>query len=930
MKYSVSGVAVAAFSWFFAASLHASTYYESALDFYANGNFTGAEIDLRNALQESADNVPARVLLGRVLLRRDNPRAAAEEFERGLALGGDRNLILVPLAEVYLQLLEPEKVLTGIAPPGTDPAVDGEILILQGDAAMLLGNLNYAAQSYEEARGMLPGDARPLIGAARIAGARRRPERATELLAKALAIDPNSADALTLQGLQLRDAGDFDGALEVFDRALSVAPQSAKALGARAALLLDAGDEAAASADIDLLRALNPRDLEGVYLQSWIHVSRGDSDAAHTLLSETAALLSTIDDSRVENMPQVRLLFGIVSFLNGETEQAVEHLKSFLGRFPDHAGAQRYLAATYLAAGDWDKVIKTLEQQPGGRRLEHPASLALLAEALRARGDHEQASRYYSRALELAPDQVGFVLGLASSRFAAGDIDKAIASLERLTGETPEFVAARVELVGMYVDSGREEAALAAANAILADYPQDVSARNLLGVVMMSRGRLAQAQENFVAAREIEPDDPLVSMNQARLARLSDKLETAKIHYSEVLERNPQYPDAALELAEILLAAGEARTAAELIDPLLQSEPRHLRARTVQLWLIVARGDRAAIAESAFRFASDFPDDPAAEIALARIYRTLGDDPNAKLMLRRATEHAGFRAELQTEIASHQLGLGDARAAQWALTKALDGNPRYLRALALRVQALIDQEKILEAGSALAVLQKAYPERADTFVAEGTLMAAKGDLASAVVAYDEAHRRGPNRVTLGKLFEAQVGTGDYDGALKTIRIWILLHPGDLGSRHRLGESLLEAGAYRSAKLVYESLLKDEPDNPVSMNNLAFVLLQLGDAAALGYAERAVAAAPSHAGFLDTYGWVLVETGEPERGLEVLRDAFTRESTNQEIRYHIALALVRLNRWGAARRELTAAIANARDFPSRAEAVALLQDLDGIE
>ena len=124
------------------------------------------------------------------------------------------------------------------------------------------------------------------------------------------------------------------------------------------------------------------------------------------------------------------------------------------------------------------------------------------------------------------------------------------------------------------------------------------------------------------------------------------------------------------------------------------------------------------------------------------------------------------------------------------------------------------------------------------------------------------------------------------------------------------------------------MIEDEPGNPVSLNNLAYALQRLGDAAALAYAERAVAAAPEQADFLDTYGWILVETGDPERGLEVLRDAITRQSTNDEIRYHIALALVRLQRTRAAERELTAAIGSSRPFPSRGDAVALLEQLRG--
>lgn len=905
---------------------HAGTFYESALDLYADGNFTGAEIELRNALQESAQNVPARVLLGQVLLERDDPRAAAAELERGLALGGDRNLILVPLAEVYLQLLQPEKVLTAIVPPGTSPVVDGEILLLQGDAALLLGDLNYAAQSYAEAQTLLPADPRPLVAKARIANARNRTERAAELLDIALVLDPGNADALTLRGLMLRDAGDIDGARKALDRALAADAASVKALGARAALLLDSGDETAAAGDIERLRALNPRDLEGIYLQSWLHVSRGDSEAAYALLSDTAALLQSVDETRLERLPQVRLLFGIVSFLNREYEQAVEQFTTFLSRFPRHAGARRYLAAAYLGSGDWENVIRTLQPEPGGTPLDDPASLALLGEALRARGDHEAAARNYARALEIAPEQAGFALGLSASRFAAGKIDEAITALEALTEEMPDFLDARIQLIGMYVDAGRNDNARSAAMRLSREHPDDARTQVLLGVVMMARGRHEEAAKYFAAARERDPDDSLAILNQARLARLGDKLEAAAAAYREVLEREPLAADATLELAQVLLAGGEPAAAAEVIEPLLQQSPNAIGARLVDLWVTVTRGEPEAIEDALYRIGRDFPDNPLAQLGLARVYLALDDQANARLMLRRAGESAGFQPDRQLEIASLHVALNDFGAAQWALTKALDGNPRHLGALTLRVGVLLAQGKTADARTAHAALAATYPERAETLLAEGELLESVGDAAGALAAFTQAHRIGATRSTLEKLLDAQIRVGDERAALTTLRVWILRHPGDLGSRHRLGERLLEAGAHRSAQLVYEALIKDEPDNPVSLNNLAYALHRLGDDAALAYAKRAVAAMPEQADFLDTYGWILVESGEPERGLEVLRDAITRQSTNDEIRYHIALALVRLARPGAARRELAAAIGSSRPFPSRSAAIALLEDL----
>jgi len=903
-------------------------YYESALDRYSAGDFAAAAIELRNALQESPGNVPARVLLGQVLLEQDKPREAAAELEKGLDLGGDQNLILVPLGQVYMQLLEPQKVLTAVVPPHTDTNVDGEIILLHGDAALLLGDLNYARRSYAEARELLPEDSRPLIGAARVALARDREGVADELIAEAIENDGDSADAWILKGMVHRDRGDYAVAREALERAIELEPLSSKALGARAALLLDLGEYEAAAADVAILRGVNPNDLEGLYLQSWLLVSNGEHDRARRLLQEAAGILRAIDDDLRKKLPQTELLFGIVSFLSAEYEQAVESFTKFLARFPDHGGAERYLAATYLAAGDWDKVIRTLNPAPGEDLPSHPATLSLLAEAFRATGNLGRATRLYERAVEIAPGQAGFAMGLAASRFAAGDMAEAIASMEKLTSEIPDFRHAQIQLVGMYVDSGREQEALVLAARLAEVDPNDPTMQNLLGAAMMAAGRFRDAKKYFKRAEELDPSDTLPRLNLARLARRTDHRAAAIEHYLNVLEREPDSIDALLGLAEIRIAQGDAKRAAPLLNTLLEHEPANLSARLARLWVRLARGELEEIKADIYELGQDRPDDADARIGIARLYRAMGDFDNARLMLRRAGEDAGFNAGQLYTIALEQLSVGDANGAQWAITKALNGNPRHLGALAVRVVVFIALDKLEEAKSAFVDLEAIYPQRSETYLAEGDLMTATGDLEAAVIAFAAAHRIVPTRATVRRLFEAQIESGDFKEALKTIRVWILLHPDDLDSRHRLAEKLISAGAYRPAQLVYEGILKRGGKDPLLLNNLAFVSQKVGDERALDFARQAVEIAPEQPGFLDTYGWILAETGEPERGLKVLRDAFTRQSTNQEIRYHIALALVRMDRADAARRELSAALASEREFPSKADAVALLQQLSG--
>ena len=112
--------------------------------------------------------------------------------------------------------------------------------------------------------------------------------------------------------------------------------------------------------------------------------------------------------------------------------------------------------------------------------------------------------------------------------------------------------------------------------------------------------------------------------------------------------------------------------------------------------------------------------------------------------------------------------------------------------------------------------------------------------------------------------------------------------------------------YKEAVETYKDILKKQPDNFQTLNNLAWVLGELKDPAALGYAEKAYATAPTNPGVLDTYGWLLLNSGDVKRGAELLTQAVVRAPQDIDIRVHLAKALIKTGDKAGAKRELEAA------------------------
>jgi Flp pilus assembly protein TadD len=156
--------------------------------------------------------------------------------------------------------------------------------------------------------------------------------------------------------------------------------------------------------------------------------------------------------------------------------------------------------------------------------------------------------------------------------------------------------------------------------------------------------------------------------------------------------------------------------------------------------------------------------------------------------------------------------------------------------------------------------------------------------------------------------------------------WIKKHPNDTTLLGYLGSRDIAAKRYPAAAKRYRSALERQPDNPELLNNLAWVAHRLKEAKALDYAERAHELAPSNAAVMDTLGWILVESGEVERGVELLGRAAELAPNAPEIRLNFAKALIKADRKDAARKELDTLSKLDSRLPVQQEATKLLSSL----
>jgi cellulose synthase operon protein C len=222
-------------------------------------------------------------------------------------------------------------------------------------------------------------------------------------------------------------------------------------------------------------------------------------------------------------------------------------------------------------------------------------------------------------------------------------------------------------------------------------------------------------------------------------------------------------------------------------------------------------------------------------------------------------------------------------------------------------------------------VQKQQPKDAIGYVLEAETHSYRKDLAGAAAVYRAALKQTDSTELAVRLHSTLVSARDA-AAEKFAADWIASHPKDEGFRLYLAGSARERKDYVEAARQYRAVIETSPNNPVVLNNFAWVAAQIKDPKALQYAEKANELAPNQPDIMDTLGTLLVDNGDTERGIALQRKASALAPESSTIRLNLARSLVKAGRKDDARKELDVLAKLGDKFQGHAEVAALMKQL----
>ena len=428
---------------------------------------------------------------------------------------------------------------------------------------------------------------------------------------------------------------------------------------------------------------------------------------------------------------------------------------------------------------------------------------------------------------------------------------------------------------------------------------------------MIIRPVAAVALSFALAAGAVGQPKPTVSPEEEKARDLfrAGKFDDALKELEKAGKADAKLPPARVTLADYFYRANQGQAARVQLEQAIAENPRHPAAYLLNGSFAFGEGrltDTALNCRTALDLAADPRWDPDqrkkfvrdARLGLASVFESRRDWAAAKENLVAVLNEDAKNTNLRTRVASATFHLGFPE-------------------------------------QALAEFQAAWKDDPSADLPElrmAALWGAKDDLAKAeewlkkgVAAHDRDAR--PARTYAGFLLDS----GKADAAKPYLDAAVKLDPKARETIALKGLFARYKKDFPAAEEAFEALAKDYPNDPFAAWNLALVLIESADAGkkrrALDLAESEVRKNQRSAEGFAVLGWCLYKSGRVEEAEKALAAASSPGTVSRDLAYFTARLLTDQGKFGEAKKLLKGAATAKGPFPYRADAEALLAEVE---
>ena len=866
--------------------LTAEQKISQATSYLNEGDYRNAMLTLKQLIQEKPDDASLRISLAKVYLPIGNGPSAEKELRKAEKLGAKKGQYLSLLVKSLLLQGEVDKALTLAKPiDGENAHVNAEILAMRGEAYLAKNDAVEAAKEFGQAVDYDATDVAALLGLIKVSAIHNDFDKADKLLNSLIKMSPNNSEVWYIKGLLLSRQQKFPEAEASYQKVIDLLHEkqiSRTGFAARVGLAQQQlkqrkYDEALRT--VNALLTVQPKHPSPKYLRALIAFEKKDYKLAAEQLTDVVRL--------VPGFVPGRMLMGSAQYALGNYEQARINLQYVVNEAPTHIQARKMLASTFLKLQSPTNAMKVL----GDTKSESDSQLlAMMGKAALYSGDLNKGVEYYKKAISVSPDEPSIRAELANLYLNKGLYKDAITELEKINGAGQG--QAKKMIIYAYIRDQNFDAALKEAKALAEKYPNDASITSIFGAIELGRGDRNKARSYFKKSLAIDPKFIPAINSLARLDYEEGHLDTAESWFDKILQKQPDSLSAQLGMAQIEEKRGNSSKAVEWIEKAAKSNPKALTPIFILTNIYLKKKDYAKVESLLSEAEKQNPRNPQLALVKAKLLFSQGKTDEVVEIYNGLIKSQPKNLSLYLQLAGVFERSGKLQEARSILLKAKKQNlyaPKLVIALVKVETRLGDYKAAL---NYIGEQKKKKISMALWHGLEGDVYLVQKKYKQAEESYKAASRLNDDYIFASKMATARYAMGDHKGAKAYIRSWIDKHPKDMKGVLPLAQQFIRFGEYKDAIPLFEKINRQSPKNPFVLNNLAWLYSQVDDKRSVTTAEAAYRLAPESAAVVDTYGWILVNQQDIDRGIDLLRKASKLSSNNPEIQYHLADALVK--------------------------------------
>jgi len=835
-------------------------HLERAAAYQEQGQYKAAIIEYKNAVKRSKGGVKAILQYAQMMNELGRHAAALSLLEQSKGQKTEEYYVVLVKAFIGMnKYMSAEATLKGYLTSSSN-----EIKYLEAEIQLGLDELSAASKLYDQILAKNNADNAALLGKATILirGGEERFDAAIELLSK---IQKQSDDynkgRILSAGIQLAQ-NHLEAAESTLTDLLSsyantdiIEPEKALVLERLAYVLTRQGRTNEAYIYTKILAEAFPgaNEVKEKYKSAVEKFQEKEFDEAQKILA------SILEEYPSYN--KATQLLGVISYLNGDNELASKYLSASVDPEVANPMARHIYAATNLKLNDPKKVLEILE--PSIDKATSSETLALYGLAAISDKQYIKGESALLKGVELDSSNIRIRLALAGF-YRDGlhkDAAKEWEQLSKAIEHAPKDKYVLKEVVSYHLRFNGVDKATQFINNALNKNPDDYATNLIAGFFAMNQKDLERALDLYAQAIKVTADP------EERMGALFAKgrVESALKRYTEtektykLLVRD--FPESEWGYKGLLSVFTLTKGVEKAIQKLEQ----------------IADGSRqttpyAVLIQSVLK---------SGHIDVANAYLDKIKSIDSKNKTIKVLE---FTINYATALKA--VTLNKFEEARTLIAPILVSQPDNLKVLSFLVDLELRADKLNEATKVLSQLESISPNLSVVTLLKGELALKKKDFEEAKKYFSKAWVSYPSEVVGEKLFKVLGMLKQKSDQNEHLNSWIAKFPNSPLAVLFQAVNYQQKGERSKAIGGYEKVLKVAPNNVMALNNLGWIYFEKGNDTALELLKRASELAPESAGVLDSYGWVLANSGQVDEGLIYLEKANKLSPEIQEISDHL--------------------------------------------